>query len=181
MSRIPAVKPESLTPEQRQIYDTIASGPRGGVRGPFLALLHVPELADRIQHLGEYLRYKTSFPPQLSELAICVTARHSDSPYEFYAHSQIALKAGVSQAVIDAVARQQPPEFSDPDQALVYQYANEIAGTRKVSDAAYAKVLERFGTKGLVELTALCGYYSMMAFTLNAHQVPLPPGVKPAF
>ena len=181
MGRIPAVKPESLSPEQRKIYDAIAGGPRGSVRGPFLALLHAPELTDKVQALGEYLRYKTSFPPRLNELAIIVTARHNNSPYEFQAHARLALEAGVSQAIVDAIAAKRRPEFADPDQALVHDYAVEINATRNASDSIYQKVLERFGTAGIVELTVLCGYYTLMAMTLNAHQVPMPAGVKPAF
>ena len=91
MSRIPAVKKESLSADQQAIYEKIASGPRGGVRGPFLALLHVPELADCVQQLGAYLRYNTTFTPRLNEMAICVTARHNKAPYEFYAHALLAL------------------------------------------------------------------------------------------
>ena len=79
MSRLPAIDPAKLSADQRKVYDSIASGPRGGVRGPFLALIHVPELTNRIQHLGEYLRYNTSYPPRLSEFAIIVTAYVSTS------------------------------------------------------------------------------------------------------
>jgi len=181
VSRIPPVNPEQLSPEQRKIYDAIAAGPRGRVVGPFLALLHAPELTNRVQQLGEYLRYKTGFTPALNELAIIVTARHNNAPYEFHAHALLALAAGVSQRIVDAVAARRRPESMDPDQALVHDYALEINVTRTASDDIYAKVLQRFGTTGIVELTVLCGYYTLMAMTLNAHQVPLPEGVKPAW
>ena len=82
MSRLPAIDPQKLDPDQRKVYDSIACGPRGGVRGPFLALIHVPELTNRIQHLGEYLRFNTSYPPRLSEFAIIVTARHFNCQYD---------------------------------------------------------------------------------------------------
>ena len=91
MPRLQPVEPAKLTPEQRKVYEAIASGPRGGVRGPFLALLHVPELADRIQHLGELIRYNTSLGRKLSELAIIVTARGLRCQYEWFAHSKICL------------------------------------------------------------------------------------------
>ena len=70
MARLPALDPANLAPEQRAVYDKIANSPRGGVRGPFLALIHAPEMCDRLQHLGEYLRYKTAFEARLSEMAI---------------------------------------------------------------------------------------------------------------
>src|SRR3990170_300825 len=98
MSRLPPLEPARLAPDQRRVYDAIASGPRGGVRGPFLALIHVPELTDRIQHLGEYLRYGTSFPPRLSELAILVTARHYTCNYEWQAHVRHARRGGTGRA-----------------------------------------------------------------------------------
>src|SRR5271154_6667106 len=103
MPRIPLIAAESLTAEQRVVYDAIASGPRAGVRGPFIALLHQPALADKWQQLGEVLRYRTSLAPRLSELAILVTARHMDCQYEWFAHEPHALKGGLAPAVIAAV------------------------------------------------------------------------------
>lgn len=179
MSRLPAFEPEKLSADQRRVYDAIAAGPRGGVRGPFLALIHVPELTDRIQHLGEYLRYNTSFPPRLSELAILLAARHYTCQYEWQAHEPHAQKGGLDSATIDAIKEKRRPAAMQADEAAVYDFTSELLRDGKVSDAAYQRVVSTFGTRGAVELAALIGYYIMIAMTLLAHDVPLPPGKAP--
>ena len=179
MNRLPAIDPEKLNPEQRKVYDSIASGPRGGVRGPFLALIHVPELTNRIQNLGEYLRFNTSYPPRLSEFAIIVTARHFNCQYEWHAHAPLGVKGGLAQGIVDAVREQRRPSGMQADETAVYDFASELVGKGKVSDAAYQRAVEAFGIKGAVELAGLIGYYIMIAMTLLAHEVPLPAGTAP--
>ena len=179
MPRIPLAAPENLNPEQRAVYDKIASGPRGGVRGPFLALLHQPALADGVQQLGEVLRYRTSFPPRLSELAILVTARHMDCQYEWFAHEPHAAKGGLSAGIIAAIKAGRPPEQMADDERTVHDFARELNERHAVSPDTYRRALDRFGAVGVVELTALVGYYTMIAMTLNAHELPLPAGATP--
>lgn len=179
MSRLPPLEPDKLSPDQRRVYDAIASGPRAGVRGPFLALMHVPELADRIQHLGQYLRYGTCFPPRLSELAILITARHFTCQYEWQAHEPHALQGGLAQSVIDAVRERRRPAAMQPDESAVFEFTSELLANGKVSDIAYQRAHKAFGARGTVELGALIGYYIMIAMTLLAHEVALPPGTAP--
>ena len=181
MARLNTVDTDKLTAEQRAVYDAIAGGPRGAVRGPFLALLHVPELANRIQHLGELIRYNTSLGRKLSELAIITTARSARCQYEWYAHSKIAAEAGLPAAAIEAIRTDKDPAFTDPNERLVYQFVRELANTKRVSDSTYAAVTEAFGTAGAVELAAMVGYYSMIAATLNAHDINPPAGSPIAF
>jgi 4-carboxymuconolactone decarboxylase len=179
MSRLPALEPDKLAPDQHRVYDAISSGPRGGVRGPFLALIHVPELTDRIQHLGEYLRYGTSFPPRLSELAILITARHYSCNYEWQAHEPFARKGGLAAGIIDAIKERRRPDGMQPDEIAVYDFTTELLRHGKISDEAYDCVVKAFGTRGAVELGALIGYYIMIGMTLLAHEVALPPGMEP--
>jgi 4-carboxymuconolactone decarboxylase len=179
MPRIPLAAPETLNAEQRRVYDAIASGPRAGVRGPFLALLHQPKLADSWQQLGEVLRYRTSLAPRLSELAILVTARHMDCQYEWFAHEQHAKKADLPAPVIEAIRAGQRPQFATADERAVYDYAVELNERHAVSPETYQQAFDAFGTVGLVELTAIVGYYTMVAMTLNAHELPLPAGAAP--
>jgi 4-carboxymuconolactone decarboxylase len=179
MSRLPAIDPQKLDSAQRKVYDSIASGPRGGVRGPFLALIHVPELTNRIQHLGEYLRFNTSFPPRLSELAIIIAARHFNCQYEWHAHAPLAVKAGLAQGIVDAVREKRRPQNMQADETAVYDFVSELVSNNKVSDASYARVLDQFKIAGAVELAGLTGYYIMIAMTLLAHEVPLPAGTAP--
>ncbi|MGE0724160.1 MAG: carboxymuconolactone decarboxylase family protein [Alphaproteobacteria bacterium] len=176
--RIPLVGPDRLDADQRRVFDAIA-GSRGHVVGPFLALLHCPDLADRVQNLGAYLRYKTCLGPRLSELAILVTSRRWSCQFEWFAHEPHARKAGLPDGVIEAVrAGRRPPEMT-AEEAAVYDFAAALTETGMVSDAAHAAVKERFGVAGAVELAGLVGYYSMLAMTLNAHRVGPPDGAEP--
>lgn len=179
MPRIPLIAAENLSAEQRAVYDAIAAGPRAGVRGPFVALLHQPALADKWQQLGEVLRYRTSLHPRLSELAILVTARHLDCQYEWFAHEPHALKAGLAAPVIAAIKGGQRPSFAQADEQAIYDYAVELHERRAVTPATYKRAVESFGTVGVVELTALLGYYTMVAMTLNAHEIAPPAGAAP--
>ena len=181
MPRIPLPAPEDMNPEQLAVYRKVVSGPRGRMQGPLRAAIHNPELADRWQALGELLRYRTSLSPRLSEIAILVTARCCDSPFEWYAHRKEAEKAGLERDIIEAIlARARPAGLGDDD-AIVHDYALELNRTRSVSGPTHALALARLGTRTVVELTALVGYYTMVAMTLNAHEIPLPEGVQPAF
>lgn len=168
-----------MTPAQRRIYDEVVAGPRGKLIGPLRAVIHWPELADHWQKLGALLRFKTDFPARLSELAILVTARAWDAQLEWHAHAPIAREAGLGEATIAAIREGRCPKLDDPDEQAVYDFAAEMQATHTVSEAAYARVRERFGTLGVVQLTALLGYYTMVAMTLNAHDIPLPDGAVP--
>jgi len=158
-----------MNAEQRAVYDDIVSGPRARLVGPLRAALHNPALADRWQKLGALLRY-----PRQSELAILVTARRWNSQLEWYIHAAAAQAAGLPQTVIDAIAIAAQPAFDDVSDAAVYEYTRQLLQHGVVDDAAYQNVLAIFGEAGTVELTAIAGYYSMVAMTLNAHRIPLP-------
>ena len=181
MPRITLPSPESMDADQRRVYDKIVSGRRGKIQGPLRAALHNAELADRWQALGELLRYNTTLTPRQSELAILVTGRACRSPFEWYAHRLEAEKIGIEPQVIEAILAEVVPEGLPEDDAAVVQYATELNHFNSVSDATYAEALERLGERKVVELTALVGYYTMVAMTLNAHEIPLPESVRAAF
>ena len=181
MPRISLPGPESLSPAQRLVYDKIVSGPRGRIQGPLRAVLHNAELADRWQELGALLRYGTSLPPRLSELAILVTGRACESPFEWYAHRKEAEKIGIEADIIEALLAQDTPVGLNDDELAVVAFTQELNRFKSVSDATYANALARFGERTIMELTALVGYYTMVAMTLNAHETPLPDGVQAAF
>lgn len=163
-----------MNAEQRAVYDDIISGPRARLVGPLRAALHNPALADRWQKMGALLRFGTSISPRHSELAILVTARRWNSQLEWYVHAKAAQVAGLPQTVIDAMLVATPPVFDDVNDALVYEYARQLLQQGSVDEPAYQAVLAAFGEAGTVELTAIIGYYSMVAMTLNAHHIPLP-------
>jgi len=181
LARIPLPLPAEMTPEQRRVYDAIVKGPRGTVVGPLRAALHRPELADKWQQLGELLRYRTSLPPQISEIAILVTARRWRCQVEWHMHALAAEQAGMASAAIAAIKRGCRPLEADAKALAVYDYAVELTDCGHVKPATYDAVLRDLGVAGIVELTALIGYYTMVAMTLNAHEIPLPAGVEPPF
>lgn len=181
MPRLTFPTPETMDAEQRRVHDRIVAGPRGKIVGPLRAALHSPQLADLWQALGAFLRYSTTLTPRLSELAILVTGRACSSPFEWYAHEIEARKLGIEDGVIAALLAQRMPEGVADDDAIVIAFARELNQSNSVSDATYARALARFGERTVVELTALVGYYTMVAMTLNAHEIPLPEGVAPCF
>jgi 4-carboxymuconolactone decarboxylase len=168
-----------MTDAQRRVAEESASGKRGHLPAPLRAWLHSPEFGNRAQRLGEFLRYDTSLPPELSELAILVTARFWTAHYEWYAHKREALKAGVAAATIDAIAARATPRFDDARSAAVYAYAKALLGSGRVDDTLHAEAVRQIGTTGVVELVGILGYYSLVAVTLNAFEIDLPDGVTP--
>jgi 4-carboxymuconolactone decarboxylase len=181
LARIPFPTLETMTPDQRRVYDAVVSGPRGEIKGPLLAALHRPELADKWQQFGELLRFRTSVRPRHTELAILVTARCCDCQFEWLAHEGPALQAGLDPADLDAIRTLGQPAFADSEDTAVHDFAMQLQKTKMVDDGAYQKVLDIYGTVGVVELTAVIGYYTMVAMTLNTHQFPLPANVAAPF
>jgi 4-carboxymuconolactone decarboxylase len=176
--RFPKLAPEAMTRAQREVAAEITAGPRGEVRGPFIALLHHPELARHVQRLGEHLRWKGKLPPKLKELAVLVTARRWTCQHEWVMHSKLALEAGLSAEAVSAIATGQEPQLSD-DEKLVYTFCREVHATGRASDAIFSGIETRFGLDGALELIALNGYYSMMAMVLNNAGLPLPGNAEP--
>jgi 4-carboxymuconolactone decarboxylase len=177
--RFEPLTPEEMTPEQRQVAEAIVAGPRGGMRGPFDALLRSPLLAERAQKLGEYVRFHSSLPRPLNELAILVTARHWTAQYEWYAHARLAAEAGLAPALIAAIADGQRPAAMAADQTIVYDFCTELLERHAVRDATFAAAREAFGERGIVDLIGASGYYGLVSMVLNVARHPLPDGVAP--
>ena len=110
----------TMTPRQRESYQGIVSGPRKGARGPFNALLRSPEVADRVQKVGEYIRFQSTIPAALNEMAILITGRFWGAQYEFWAHSRLARTAGLPDAIIDAIAEGRRPSAMSDDERVVH-------------------------------------------------------------
>ena len=174
MSRIPLPSPDSMTDDQKRVYEKIVSGPRGRLVGPLRAALHSPELAERWQALGALLRFGTSLPPRVSELAIVVTARRWNSQIEWHIHAQAARAAGIADAVLDAIQAREMPRFDTRDDEVVYEFSRQLQETGQVDPDLYAEAVARWQAVGVVELTAVIGYYTMVSMTLNAHDIPMP-------
>src|SRR5438034_943828 len=178
--RFTTLTPETMTTDQKRVADAIQSGPRGaGLRGPFNALLRSPELCDLVQRLGAFVRFGTSIPQRLNEMAIIMAGRKWAAQYEFYAHRRLALEAGLSPAIADAIAANQRPASMAKDEETVYDFVSDLLATGSVSDRTFQRVKDAFGERGVVDLVSAVGYYSLVSMTLNVAQVPLPAGVTP--
>ncbi|HVN02090.1 MAG TPA: hypothetical protein VMT68_17960 [Caulobacteraceae bacterium] len=177
--RYPPLSPEQMTPAQREVAQAIAAGPRGGLRGPFQAWLRSPETAQRLQTLGEHLRFSSSVPRRLNELAILITARAWDAQFEWWAHHRLALEAGLDPAVAADIAEGRRPATMQADEAVVYDFCTELRATHRVSDATLAAAQALLGEGGVIDLIAVSGYYDTVSMTLNVAEVPLPDGLEP--
>lgn len=181
MSRYRELSVAEMTPEQKRAHDQIVAGRRGRFGGPFQLLIRAPEICEHAAKLGEHLRWGTSLPDRLSELAIIATARFWRAQYEWYAHAPLAEKAGVPAAAVEAIRTGGTPLFVAEDEALVYRLCSEIFRTQRLSDASFGEAVTALGERGLVEIISIIGYYTLIGNTLNVFQVPLPEGQKPPF
>lgn len=176
MSRFTPLDALTLTPDQVRVVDDVRAGKRGTVPANVVAWLASPELARRAAHLGEFVRYETSLLPRQSELAILAVARRWSCAYEWAVHAWEAARAGLPAEVIDAIAEGTAVHLSDPADAAVYAFAVELARTGRTSDDLYARTHTVLGERAVTDLVAVVGYYTLVAFTLNAREVPAPPG-----
>lgn len=165
--RLPDFVADSATDMQKQVLQEILTGPRGNLDGPFLGWIHSPELAQHAQKLGAYCRYRTGLPLKLSELAILVTAATWQSQAEWHIHLPIAIQAGLSPEIAEQLRTGATPAFQDDDERLIWQFASELYEHKRVSDAVYNAMVERFGLSVVVNSVGLLGYYALVAMTLN--------------
>jgi 4-carboxymuconolactone decarboxylase len=174
--RLPVIDMTSLGAEQQALVEAIKSGPRGAFSndGPFAVYLHAPGFGQLAQQLGAHMRFGTSLPPRLSELAILFTAQHWKAQYEWAAHAVIAAKQGVKQATIRDLQAGRAPKSAPRDEMAIYTFAKELYATRRVSDATYARVHKLLGDAGMVELVGILGYYVTVSMALNVFRMPVP-------
>ena len=177
--RMPMLSQDQMTDEQKKAAAAFAEGRGYAVRGPFAAMIRSPEVMLRAKAMGDYLRFKSTIPPKLNELAICITARRWGQSYEWHAHRPLAEKAGLDPKIADAIAAGRRPEQLDADEQLIYDFCTELHQNTSVSDATYARALTRFGEKGVIDLTAVNGYYTLIAMILNVARTALPDGAAP--
>jgi 4-carboxymuconolactone decarboxylase len=180
--RLKLPRRDELDPEGQAIYDRLANltgGNLRGLRGPGGIQLHSPELSRRSQPLNHYLRFESGLGGRARELAILVTAREHDSQFEWAAHEPAALAEGISPAIIDVVRHRRDASGLDESDAIVIALGREIFGAREVSPRTFARALERFGRRTLVDLVALMGNYAATAALLTAFDMQLDPGQEP--
>ena len=177
--RLPRIPPEKMTEAQKKAAAEIAAGPRGDLRGPFIALLRSPGLMSAVQKVGEYVRFNCPLDRRVMEFATLIAARFWTQQYEWQAHHEHAMKAGLKPAIADALAEGRRPAGMAEDEDIVYELLTESLHNKSVSDATYARAVGKFGEAGVVDLVGLAGYYLMLAMVLNMARTALPAGKSP--
>jgi 4-carboxymuconolactone decarboxylase len=177
---------EQLSPDGQAVWDSIVGtrGSRlitaeGGLAGPFNAFLYAPDVGRGLTALGATVRFGTSIDRRLSEVAIITVGARWHAEYEWWAHARMAREHGVPDAVVNAIGRGEEPPFTADDERVVYAIAGQLSAGGDLDQDAYAAGRALLGHAGMVELVALCGYYTLISFLLNAFRVPLPPGSAP--
>jgi len=186
MSRLPYLRRDELDQAGQEVWDGVVGSragdlltDSGGLIGPFNAFVHAPGVGRRLSSLGATLRFKTSIERRLSELAIITMSARWKAEFEWWAHARMAREHGVPEAVVDAIGRGQDPPIQAEDERAVYAVARQLADDGRLDFGTYATAQRLLGDEGMVELVALCGYYTLISYLLNAFEVPLPPGAEP--
>jgi 4-carboxymuconolactone decarboxylase len=178
--RLPPIPPEKQTDAQKKAAVEFRAERMQDVFGPFVPLSRSPQLMMDAARMGTYLRFGNTLPRALSELVIILQARRWSQEYEWYVHAADARTAGLSEAIIQAVAEGRRPERMSDDEDIVYEFSRELNDNRAVSDRTYARAVARFGEQGVMDLVGVNGFYSLISMALNVGRTPLPAGVAPA-
>jgi 4-carboxymuconolactone decarboxylase len=172
--RMPPLEESRMSEAQRKSAAALIAGPRKGVFGPFIPLMRSPELMDRLQRVGEYLRFDSGVPARLNEFAMCIVARHWTNQFEWAVHHPLAAKAGVARATLEAIAQGRRPEAMADDETLVHDFLDELLANHGVSDATYARTVAALGEQGLIDLVGLAGYFAALCMVMNVAHTPAP-------
>lgn len=181
MRRMQGVDRDAMTGRQREIVAEIEQGPRGRAGGLMMLWLHSPDLAEHAQRVGAYFRTQDNLPPHLMEMVVLVTARHWNCEYEWVQHEPLARKKGLDDAIIEAIRERREPSFSDAGAKAVYDFTTSMLSAHQVSDATFDAVRERFGERGIVDVSILIGHYIHGAILINAVRMGPPEGTPKPF
>lgn len=178
MPRVPDLKSEEQTSEQKRISEEIASVRGGFVRGPFTVWIRIPEIADTANRFGNSIRLHGKLDRRLFELMIAIVARHWSAQYEWFAHMRRGLDAGLSPETYESIRTGRVPDFANEDERLVYETVCEIIETRTLRQGSYDRAFKVLGLENLIELVTGIGFYTTIAGVLNVFDVPVPESVK---
>lgn len=178
--RLPVLTDEEMNPRQQELAARIA-GRRGAVRGPFRVWLHSPEMCERAESLGAFARFDCDLPRHLRELTLLMAARNWDAQYSWNAHVHQAIEAGIPEAAVKAVAEKREAVFDDEADQAFYRFCREVLENHFVSDETFARALQHFGPKGLVDTIGALGNFTMLGMCLNTFQVDLQADREPPF
>lgn len=172
--RMPPVAPETYDQAQKKAAEEFQAARKGPVFGPFSVLIRSPELMNAYRAFGDYLRFKASVGNKLTEFVILITAREWTQDYEWYVHAPIALKQGISQDIINAIAEGRRPSGMSEDMETCYDLTLELHRNKRVADATYTRAVKLFGEKGVLDIVGIAGYYTSLAMAMNTTRMPIP-------
>jgi 4-carboxymuconolactone decarboxylase len=184
--RLSPIDRDNLTPEQNAVLNTIEAGPRGegrpgiGLIGPFGAWVRAPSIGDPVQALGSAIRFGTSLPENVKEVAICTVGAYYRSRFEFSAHRALAIRAGVAAEHLDQLIAGEEADFSGTE-LIAHTIASQMLNQHGLLDETYQTGLTAFTEAGMIELVTTIGYYCLISLTLNSFQIPLEPGMTDPF
>ncbi|HYD94813.1 MAG TPA: carboxymuconolactone decarboxylase family protein [Noviherbaspirillum sp.] len=170
--RMPALAPAAMDDAQRAAAEALIAGPRGAVLGPFIPLLRSPELMNRLQKVGEYIRFHSALEPRINEWLMLVVSRQWTQQFEWCTHYPLAQKAGVKTEVLEALAQGARPRGMAEDEEIAYDFCEELARTHGVSDVTYERALRRFGERGVIDMVGLIGYFTTVSMVMNVARTP---------
>ena len=174
MERMPPLTAAQMTAEQARAAAELTAGPRGGVKGPFIPLLRSPLLMDRLQKVGEYLRFNSVLETHISEFVMLVVSRHWTQQFEWAVHHPLALQAGISPAILQALEEGRRPGGMPEDVEIAYELCDELFRTHGLSDSTYQRTVGRFGEQGLIDLLGVAGYFTALSMVMNVARSPRP-------
>ena len=178
MARIPSVTREDIPESLKKVFDEVAAEPGGIGTGPMSILKNSPEMAKRSRPLFNYVRNESKVPKKLRELGMLLTARAMNCPYIWHAHFEYGRAEGLSDTLLDSIRNNQPLPPVPSDEAIVIAYSNELLNHKNVTTETFNTLLNLLGRRGLVELTTLLGFYTMLAFNANAVDLQLPEDIS---
>ena len=177
--RMPRIPEDKLTDAQKQAIAEIMAGPRKAFIGPFVPMVRSPGLMRPVQKVGEYIRYTTKLDRRLGEMAALMAARYWTQQYEWHGHYPQAIKAGLKESIVVAIAEGRRPAGMAEDEEILYDFVMELFANKGVSDATYARTLAKFGDELLVDICGNVGYYVMIGMLMNVARTPVPEGPPP--
>lgn len=180
VDRMPPLPMSSLNEEQRKLAEELANGPRGGVKGPFIALLRSPDLVDRLGKVGEYLRFGSSLQPRISEFVMLIVSREWTNQFEWAVHAPLALKNGIKQEVIDALAEGRHPKGMAEDEEIACEVCEELSRTKSLCETTYRRAVEKFGEVGVIDIATVYGYFVTVCAIMNLAHTPPPADTRVA-
>jgi 4-carboxymuconolactone decarboxylase len=170
--RMPAMRDDEMDDAQRAAAQELIAGPRGAVFGPFIPLMRSPELMNRLQKVGEYLRFQSILDTRINEFVMLVVSRHWTQQFEWCMHAPLAIKAGVKPETVESLAEGRRPAGMAPDEEIAYDFCDEMIRTHGVCDTTYQRGVAQFGECGVIDMVGLVGYFTTVSMVMNVARTP---------